>query len=172
MSGLATGNGLLNFGAQQAFTLHHPGDTAAALAWARAADQSLAQVDFLTDVRLSEENDLSGELNVPVPLLGEATLPFISRLSNAPLGATLDPHPLPERRGWVEVRGVAEVQEGGTDGTSVRLSFDFQAFLQLPGSQNVGGAAFEKMVRATAQRTIERVLAQLPGQLQASMQPE
>ncbi|ADY25427.1 hypothetical protein Deipr_0254 [Deinococcus proteolyticus MRP] len=160
----------MQFGAQQRFTLTHPGTPAEALAWAQAPGRALVQVDFLQDVQLSGAH-LSGELRVPVPLLGEITLPFVSRLDTAPSGASLTPQPLPERRGWVEVSGQATVGEpapaGG--GTPVELSFDFQAFLRLPDSGNLGGAAFEKMVRATAQRTIERVLVGLPEQLQASM---
>ncbi|MDO4262967.1 MAG: DUF3809 domain-containing protein [Deinococcus sp.] len=158
----------MQFGAQQSFTLHCPGDRAAALAWAQAADQALAQVTFLQDVRLDGQT-LHGELRVPVPLLGDITLPFVSRLEAIPNGAALTPQALPERRGWVEVRGQAVVGDSEGRSTRVELSFDFQAFLRLPDSGNLGGAAFEKMVRATAQRTIERVLAELPGQLQASM---
>lgn len=161
---------MMQFGAQQSFTLTHPGSPAAALAWAQAADEALARVTFLQDVRLEGET-LSGELRVPVPLLGEITLPFVSVLARTDTGASLTPQPLPERRGWVEVTGTAAVaQEAAAGGTPMQLSFDFQAHLRLPDSQNVGGAAFEKMVRATAQRTIERVLAELPGQLQASME--
>lgn len=160
----------MQFGAQQSFTLHCPGDRAAALAWAQAADRALAQVTFLQDVRLDGQT-LHGELRVPVPLLGDITLPFVSQLEAIPHGAALTPQALPERRGWVEVRGEAAVAQAAqaTGSTPVELSFDFQAFLRLPDSGNLGGAAFEKMVRATAQRTIERVLAELPGQLQASM---
>ncbi|WP_261663175.1 DUF3809 domain-containing protein [Deinococcus sp. Marseille-Q6407] len=166
---------MMQFGAQQTFTLHHPGAPAAALAWAQAAEQSLGQVTFLQDVQLSGQAPdprlLSGELKVPVPLLGDITLPFLSELALTPAGATLTPQPLPERRGWVEVRGLAAVgpAAAGGSGTPVELSFDFQAFLRLPDSGNVGGVAFEKMVRATAQRTLKRVMAELPGQLQASM---
>ncbi|GHG00588.1 hypothetical protein GCM10017783_10890 [Deinococcus piscis] len=161
---------MMQFGARQVFTLHHPGDRAAALAWARAAERALAQVTFLQDVQL-DSHTLSGELRVPVPLLGEITLPFASLLTATESGADLTPQPLTERRGWVEVNGQAVVGEPAqtAGGTPVELSFDFQAFLRLPDSGNLGGAAFEKMVRATAQRTIERVLTELPGQLQASM---
>lgn len=161
---------MMQFGTQQHFTLSHPCGPAEALAWARAADTALSQVDFLQNVQRTGDT-LSGELRVPVPLLGEVTLPFVSVLYTTPHGAGLTPQPLPERRGWLEITGTAEIAEQSSAGTTpVQLHFDFQAHLRLPESGNVGGAAFEKMVRATAQRTIERVLAELPQQLQASMQ--
>lgn len=161
---------MMDFGADTRFTLLYPGLPAAALAWAQAADRALSQVEFLQDIRL-EGDLLSGQLRVPVPLLGDITLPFCSCLERRAHGAALTPQVLVGRRGWVEVRGLAEVGPAQEDGTPVTLDFDFRAHLSLPQSGNRGGAAFEKMVRATAQRTTERVLAQLPEQLHRSMSP-
>ena len=150
--------------AEQAFTLTHPGGPAAALAFVRDAGLSLSRVRFLRNLRGSPEG-VTGELIVPVPVLGEVDLPFRSLLTVTPSGAALTPQPIEGERAWVEVTGQAEVHAGGT----TTFQFHFRAHLGTPQAEGWGGAAFEKMVRAAAGRTLERVAAELPVGIGAAM---
>ncbi|GAA5513310.1 hypothetical protein Dcar01_02043 [Deinococcus carri] len=150
--------------AQQSFTLTHPGGRAAALAFVRDAGAALSRVRFLRDLRGDREG-VTGELVVPVPVLGEVDLPFRSRLTVTPDGAALTPEPLAGERAWVEVAGQAGVDEVG----AVTFHFHFRAHLTLPQAEGWGGAAFEKMVRAAAGRTLERVAGELPVGIGAAM---
>lgn len=150
--------------AHQNFTLTHPGGGAAALAFVRDAGLALSQVRFLRNLR-ADTQSVTGELVVPVPLLGEVDLPFHSRLTVTPDGAALTPQPVEGERAWVEVAGQAQVEEPGT----VTFHFHFRAHLRTPPAEGWGGAAFEKMVRAAAARTLERVAAELPAGIGAAM---
>nr|WP_274704798.1 DUF3809 domain-containing protein [Deinococcus geothermalis] len=153
--------------ARQHFTLSHPGGQMAALAFVRNAGVALARVRFLHGLAADTEG-VRGELVVPVPVLGEVDLPFQSRLTVTPNGATLTPQPLTGERAWVEVAGEAQVDEVGT----VTFHFHFRAHLALPQSEGWGGAAFEKMVRAAAGRTLERVAGELPLGIGAAMETD
>ncbi|WP_034386400.1 DUF3809 domain-containing protein [Deinococcus sp. YIM 77859] len=150
--------------AQQSFVLPHPGGQDAALAFVRDAGRALSQVRFLRRLR-GNTRGVSGELVVSVPLLGEVDLPFRSRLSVTPNGAALTPQPIEEERAWVEVAGQAKVDEAG----EVTFAFHFRAHLTLPQAEGWGGAAFEKMVRAAAERTLARLAAELPAGIGAAM---
>ncbi|MEW6420650.1 MAG: DUF3809 domain-containing protein [Deinococcota bacterium] len=150
--------------AQQHFILNHPGGQTAALAFVRDAGVALARVRFLRELT-ADANSVRGELVVPVPVLGEVDLPFQSRLTVTSDGATLTPQPLTDERAWVEVAGQAQVDRAGT----VTFHFHFRAHLALPQSEGWGGAAFEKMVRAAAGRTLERVAGELPLGIGAAM---
>ncbi|SMB89751.1 DUF3809 domain-containing protein [Deinococcus hopiensis] len=153
--------------ARQAFTLTHPGGQAAALRFVQDAGRSLSRVRFLRKLQGSAEG-VTGELIVPVPVLGEVDLPFSSRLTATPEGATLTPQPIEGERAWVEVAGRAEVDGAG----AVAFTFHFRAHLGTPQAEGWGGAAFEKMVRAAAGRTLERVAAELPVGIGAAMGAE
>ncbi|GMA13960.1 DUF3809 domain-containing protein [Deinococcus metallilatus] len=153
--------------AQQSFTLAHPGGRAAALAFVRDAGKALARVRFLRGLS-GDTRGVSGELIVPVPVLGEVDLPFHSLLTLTPDGATLTPQPVDGERAWVEVAGQAEADGAGT----VTFLFHFRAHLYTPQAEGWGGAAFEKMVRAAAARTLERVAAELPAGIAAAMEAD
>lgn len=150
--------------AQQTFGLTHPGGRVPALAFVRDAGVALARVRFLRGLRADCEG-VTGELIVPVPVLGEVDLPFHSLLTVTPAGATLTPQPITGERAWVEVAGQAEVDGDGT----VSFHFHFRAHLTTPPAEGWGGAAFEKMVRAAAGRTLERIAGELPAGIGEAM---
>ena len=143
--------------AQQAFTLPWPGDEAAALAFVRDPARALSRVRFLRDLRAGE-GGVRGELLVPLPGLGEVDLPFYSVLTATPDGAVLTPQPVSGERAWVEVAGQARLDAG-----TLHFAFEFRAHLATPDAQGWGGAAFEKMIRAAAGRTLDRVARELPA---------
>ncbi|ASN80081.1 DUF3809 domain-containing protein [Deinococcus ficus] len=150
--------------AEQTFTLPHPGPHAAALAFVRSPAQALGQVRFLRALSAAPDG-VRGELVVPLPVMGDADLPFHSRLHLTPDGAELHPEPLAGERAWMEVRGQAQVP-GDPDGSGaypLTFHFRFRAHLTLPATEGWGGAAFEKMVQAAAARTLDRVARELPA---------
>ncbi|AKH17071.1 MULTISPECIES: DUF3809 domain-containing protein [Deinococcus] len=143
--------------ATQDFTLPWAGDDAAALAFVRDPARALARVRFLRDLRADGEG-VRGELLVPLPGLGEVDLPFHSALTATPDGGALTPQAISGERAWVEVAGQARL-----DGGALHFAFQFRAHLATPDAQGWGGAAFEKMIRAAAARTLERVARELPA---------
>lgn len=150
--------------ARQSFSLTHPGGREAALAFVRDAGRSLSRLRFLRNL-CGDTTRVTGELIVPVPVLGEVDLPFCSLLAVTPHGAALTPQPVEGERAWVEVAGEARVDGSGT----VAFAFHFRAHLTTPQAEGWGGAAFEKMVRAAAGRTLERVAGELPVGIGAAM---
>lgn len=153
--------------AEQAFSLPHPGSPAQALAFVRDPARSLSRVRFLRGLHAGPDG-VRGELLVPLPLLGDADLPFHSALHLTPDGAALLPHPLTGKRAWIEVTGQARVQER-EEGALLHFAFEFRAHLALPDAEGWGSAAFEKMARAAAGRTLERVARELPAGIAAAM---
>lgn len=153
--------------ARQQFTLRHSGGGAQALAFVRDPARSLAAVDFLRDLR-ADARQVRGELVVAVPVLGEVDLPFCSHLHATPAGAELRPQPLAHERAWVEVGGVARADAQG----EMAFSFEFRAHLSVPEGGGWGGAAFEKMARAAAERTLERLARTLPVRIAAALPQE
>lgn len=149
--------------AEQTFTLPYPGPPADAVAFVRDPARALGRLRFLRDLRADQES-VRGELVVPLPGLGDADLPFHSLLSVTPDGAELLPQPLSGERAWVEVAGQARAE-----GTDLHFAFQFRAHLATPDAQGWGGAAFEKMIRAAATRTLDRVARELPGSIQAAL---
>lgn len=146
------------------------------------------------DVKERGELEVRGELIVQLPVLGQVDLPFFSVLQFTEGGATLIPQLLEHERAWVEVRGVAQVggvqvgggQVGGVQadspdpaGTPVGFDFQFRAHLAMPQTGDPpqagaagpgwGGAAFGKMVRAAANRTLQRVASDLPAGIREAM---
>ncbi|GAA0511189.1 DUF3809 domain-containing protein [Deinococcus depolymerans] len=157
------------FDAEQTFTLPYPGPPADALAFVRDPARALGRLRFLRDLRAGE-GGVRGELVVPLPGLGDADLPFHSLLSLTPDGANLIPQALSGERAWVEVAGQARAE--GTDLQllpALHFTFQFRAHLATPDAQGWGGAAFEKMIRAAASRTLDRVARELPGSIQAAL---
>ncbi|KEF33899.1 MULTISPECIES: DUF3809 domain-containing protein [Deinococcus] len=152
------------FEARQAFALTHPDGEDAAFAFVRDAGVSLSRVRFLRGLR-ADAAGVRGELVVPVPLLGEVDLPFVSSLHPTPDGAELRPQPVTGERAWVEVAGQARVSAAG----EMAFDFQFRAHLRLPEAEGWGGAAFEKMVRAAAERTLERLAGELPQGIGAAL---
>jgi hypothetical protein len=150
--------------AQQSFSLTHPHGQAAALAFVRDPALALSRVRFLRGLAGNAEG-VRGELIVPVPVLGEVDLPFFSLLQVTPDGATLTPQPITGERAWVEVSGTASADRAGLIG----FHFHFVAHLATPEAEGWGGAAFEKMVRAAAGRTLERVARELPQGIGAAV---
>ena len=149
--------------AEQTFTLPYPGPPADALAFVRDPARALVRLRFLRDLRADQES-VRGELVVPLPGLGDADLPFHSLLSLTPDGADLIPQALSGERAWVEVAGQARAE-----GAELHFTFQFRAHLATPDAQGWGGAAFEKMIRAAATRTLDRVARELPGSIQAAL---
>ncbi|CAM3606834.1 DUF3809 domain-containing protein [Deinococcus frigens] len=157
------------------FTLPAPGSAAEALAFVRDPARALSRLHFLRGLHVHGD-ELRGELLVPLPVLGEADLPFLCVLAPTPDGATLTPQPIEGERAWVEVTGQAQVLEGaqaargGETAVEVTFNFLFRAHLATPDAQGWGGAAFEKMVRAAAGRTLERVTQELPEGLREALE--
>lgn len=149
--------------AAEEFELLHPDGPEAARAFVRDPALALAKVRFLRGLK-AEATGVLGELVVPVPVLGEVDLPFQSDLEHTADGARLIPRLLDHERAWVEVAGVARVQ-----GHQMHFQFDFKAHLALPEAEGWGGAAFEKMVQAAANRTLSRVGQSLPAGMQAAL---
>ncbi len=146
-----------------------------ALAFIRSPQQLLTQLSFLQEVEQRGEQ-VSGVLALSFPMLGEVTLPFVSLMSQQPHGAVLLPQALTHERAWLEIAGQGHLeppsdQPGQSDYTTTQLPrhrqihyhFQFRAYLQTPDvAQQWGAKAFEKMVQASAQRTINRVAQALP----------
>lgn len=157
------------------FTLQAPGPAADTLAFVRDPARALSRLHFLRGLNV-EGNEVRGELLVPLPVLGEADLPFVCVLAHTPDGATLTPRPIEGERAWVEVTGQAQVLEGaqaarsGETVVEVAFNFLFRAHLATPDAQGWGGAAFEKMVRAAAGRTLDRVTQELPEGLREALE--
>ncbi|GGJ80067.1 DUF3809 domain-containing protein [Deinococcus aquiradiocola] len=142
--------------AEQRFILQHPGTPAEALAFLRDPARSLAGVRFLQDLQV-QGRDVRAVLLVNVPMLGEVDLPLHSRVTDTPGGARLDAQALPDERAWIELNG-----DGQADGSTLTYAFRFTAHLSVPSAEKWGGAAFEKMMRAAAERTLARLARELP----------
>ncbi len=158
------------------FTLQAPGTALQALEFVRDPARTLARLRFVRGLSAGD-GEVRGELVVPLPVLGEADLPFFSRLAATPDGATLTPQAIPDERAWVEVSGQAQVLEVARPGETsapgrveVAFHFQFRAHLSTPEAQGWGGAAFEKMVRAAASRTLERVTQELPEGIREALE--
>lgn len=142
--------------AQQTFTLEFPGSPDDALAFLRDPARSLADVRFLRGLK-ADAHGVQAVLVVNVPMLGETLLPLHSRLLQTPQGARLEAQPLTGERAWIELNGV-----GTAAGQALHYDFHFTAHIELPDAEKWGGAAFEKMVRAAAGRTLSRLARELP----------
>lgn len=154
--------------AAQTFSLNHPAGHQAALGFVREPGRSLSRLTFLRDLQ-ADGSEVRGVLAVTFPVLGEVTLPFVSRIEQMPDGAVLLPLPIADERAWVEVGGQATVAENSSE---MHFEFNFQAHLAVPEAEGWGGAAFEKMVRAAAGRTLERIAAALPKGLAEAINAE
>ncbi|WP_412027667.1 DUF3809 domain-containing protein [Deinococcus yunweiensis] len=152
----------------QAFTLTFPGPRERALAFVRSPGWALARVDFLRHLS-ADDSGVRGKLLVQLPVLGQADLPFHSRVVPTAGGAALEPQPLSGERAWVEVQGTAHAEDAGSGQTALTFSFVFRAHLALPDGGGWGGDAFSKMVQAAAGRTLERVARELPAGITAAM---
>ena len=142
--------------AEQAFTLEFPGTPESALAFLRGPARSLAGVRFLRDLHVSGP-EVRAVLVVNVPMLGEIDLPLHSRLIHTAQGARLEARPVEGERAWIELSG-----EGTADGQLLSYHFRFTAHIEMPSAEKWGGAAFEKMVRSAAERTLARLARELP----------
>lgn len=147
----------------QSFTLKHPRGFDEALRFVRTPELALSRVRFLTHLT-SQDGQLGGQLIVKTPGLGDIHLPFACSLQDEPDGASLLAVSLPEKN-WVAVNGRARV----TPDALMTFEFQFTAHVTLPDVPGWGGAAFEKMVRAAAQRTLTRVAEALPRDIQAAL---
>lgn len=155
--------------AEQSFTLAFKGGQESALRFVRSPLQALSRARFLRELQ-QENGMLSGQLVVSAPGLGTIDLPFQSDLQFTPEGAELLPRALPQERAWVSVAGQARVERGtAPQGTAIHFAFQFEGHVTLPEVGGWGGAAFEKMVVAAAQRTLNRVTAALPQDVKNAM---
>ncbi|ADV68650.1 DUF3809 domain-containing protein [Deinococcus maricopensis] len=155
------------FEATQTFELPYPGERAAALAFLRDPARALARVRFLEGLHVHGDR-VRATLRAPIPVLGEVTLPFESVLQVTADGATLTPQPISGERAWVEVAGQGHAR-GDAEHVMLMYAFQFRAHLSAPAAEHWGGAAFEKMARETARRTLERVAAAFPDAVRAAM---
>ena len=153
--------------AAQDFRLPYPGAPGAARAFLRDPGRSLSRLPFLRDLSFAG-GLVRAELLVRVPMLGEVALPFASRVLDTEDGARLEPLTLPERL-WAEVDGVGAVEEGTANPKpQLHYALTLRAHLELPQAERWGGAAFEKMLRETARRTLERVAREFPAGVAAA----
>lgn len=154
--------------AEQTFTLEFPGTPQEALAFLRDPARSLAYVRFLRGLSVTQTDaggpEVRAVLVVNVPMLGEIDLPLHSRLLHTPQGATLEAQPLEGERAWIELNGA-----GTAEDRLLRYAFRFTAHIEMPSAEKWGGAAFEKMVRAAAERTLSRLAHELPEGIGQSM---
>lgn len=148
---------------EQQFELQHPANQQEGLAFVQDPLLALAEVRFIRNLKACKQG-IQGELVVQIPVMGEIDLPFQSRLEHTSTGARLIPISL-EERAWVEVAGQAVVSETG----QLDFHFQFCAHLQIPAAEGWGGTAFEKMVRAAAERTLQRVAKALPEGLSKAL---
>ena len=149
--------------AEQAFTLEFPGTPGSALAFLRDPARSLAGVRFLRGLHVSGP-EVRAVLVVNVPMLGETLLPLHTRLVHTPQGARLEAQPVEGERAWIELSG-----EGQAEGTLLSYHFRVTAHIEMPSAEKWGGAAFEKMVRAAAGRTLTRLARELPESIGRSL---
>ena len=158
--------------AEQVFSLAFSGERAAALAFLRSPAQSLLRLRFLRDLQVTG-GELRAVLSVQMPLLGTVTLPLHSRVVPSAEGARLESLPLTGERAWIELSGEGHTEEATEDaagaGVTLHFAFRFVAHLDAPGSEGWGGAAFEKMVRAAAARTLTRLAQELPQGIAAAL---
>lgn len=155
--------GWLKITADQQFSLPHSLTLAKAVAFVQEPLQSLDKVDFLQNLQLTEAQ-LTGELLVRMPVLGEVDLPFSSQLVPLVQGAELQALTLSGQRAWVAVSGQAQAEA-----KQLHFSFQFVAHLQAPNTSDWGTNAFEKMVKAAAQRTLQRVATTLPRHIAVAL---
>ena len=154
--------------AEQAFTLPFPGSHEDALAFLRDPARALSGVRFLRDLHADAEG-VRAVLVVNVPMLGEIDLPLVSRLIHTPQGARLDALPVEGERAWIELNGEGTAQGRTAQGSDLHYAFRFTAHIELPSAEKWGGAAFEKMVRAAAERTLSRLARELPEGMARSL---
>jgi Protein of unknown function (DUF3809) len=149
--------------ADQSFTLSFPGPPEAALTFLRTPARELAEVRFLRDLQV-EGHEVRAVLVVNVPMLGEIDLPLHSLLVTTPQGAQLQAQPIVGERAWIELSG-----EGAAQDSVLHYQFHFTAHIEMPSAEKWGGAAFEKMVRAAAERTLSRLARELPDGIARGM---
>jgi hypothetical protein len=149
--------------AEQTFTLAFPGRPQDAVAFLRDPARSLAGVQFLRGLDVSGLQ-VRAVLLVNVPMLGEIDLPLHSRVVYTPQGAALEAQPIEGERAWIELNG-----EGRAEDSLLFYAFRFTAHIEMPSAEQWGGAAFEKMVRAAAERTLSRLARELPEGIGQSM---
>ena len=157
---------------EREFVLAHPGTSKQAIAFVQNVPVSLAHVPFIRNLRL-EGSDVFADLRIDAPIIGEQHLDFHSRLETTEDGARLISL---ERSGkaWAEVGGQAHVTPERLDSlnsanSSIRYRLRIVIHLELPVTDRWGGRAFEKMVHATAQRSIERLSLEFPEGVLAAM---
>ncbi|WP_425146293.1 DUF3809 domain-containing protein [Deinococcus sp.] len=156
--------------AEQHFDLNFPGTRPQALAFVRDPARALSRVRFLQHLKADGGGEGGGGevravLAVQMPLLGTVTLPLHSRLIPTPDGARLDSLPLEGERAWIELSGAGTAAQDGT----LHYDFRFVAHLDAPSAEGWGGAAFEKMIRAAAARTLTRLAQELPAGIAAAL---
>jgi hypothetical protein len=143
----------MNIEAAREFVLPFAGSSSEAVLFLRDVRRSLAQVRFITDLRL-EGQEVMANLLVDVPVLGEQRLDFASRLESHPDGADLIALPR-SGKAWAEVSGQGRVRE--ETGVQILYALQIVVHLELPVGEKWGGKAFEKMVQATAKSAIQRL---------------
>ncbi len=157
--------------ARQAFSLAYPGPVSGALDFLRDPQRSLRHVRFLRALSYTG-GDTGGvvraDLIVSVPMLGELQLPFESDLRELERGAELRPREL-TGKAWAELAGRGEVVARGRDESELHYHLYVSAHLTLPPANRWGVAAFEKMVRAAAAKTLERVAREFPEGVRRAM---
>ena len=146
------------------FTFELALDRALAIAFVRDVALSLSHAKFLEDidVRSGSPSSVSAAIPVNAALLGKRRLAFESVFEPTPRGAVLSGKPLSDHPlGHAVVSGEAIVT---TLPHCSRVDYHFviTVHLDLPEPEKWGGRALLKMVEFTADRMLERVVAQFP----------
>jgi carbon monoxide dehydrogenase subunit G len=148
------------------FTIPHPGSREDAVAFLRDVRRSLSRVSFIRNLRLEGEN-LSADLAVDVPFLGQQLLDFHSRLVTHADGANLVGLE-GSGRAWAMVSGEGRV-DTAPEGSRIVYALFVAVFVALPSSEKWGGKAFEKMAQATAEKAVERMTLEFPRGVAAAI---
>lgn len=169
--------------AEQRFTLTFPGSQAQALAFLRDPARSLSRLTFLQALEVAND-EVRALLVVQMPMLGSVDLPLHSRVVPTTQGARLESLPISGERAWIELSGegsaeadstdtantnITNTNTASTDTVTLHYDFRFVAHLDAPAAEQWGGAAFEKMVRAAAARTLTRLAQALPAGIAAAL---
>lgn len=147
-------------------------DSQAAIAFVRDVEQSLATASFIENLRVVPEELLEHDLiqaSIPInaAMFGQHNLSFQSLLIPTLKGARLQALPFDTpKAGWAEVAGEAVVRPLPENNSSVHYTFEVTIHLQLPTPERWGGQALLKMVKYTANRVLETVVADFPKAIQ------
>lgn len=147
--------------AQQQFTVTHSLSKEKALAYTRQPHSLLHDIRFIKNL-VQEKDILNGVFCFHIPVIGEVTLPFQSQIIATEKGTQLQPMTLQENA-WISLAGEAIVTE-----QNITFEFECAAFFSQT-TEKWGTQAFSKMIDAAAQRTLLRIMTELPPAMQRNI---